>query len=119
MGAAADVAVSICIGTGTAVDVTDGCQLCVLMVLLLYVLVLMDGGVTVGMGVGVSVTVVVNVVADLEVATTYEFAVRTTRDGEQSGWSLPVVNTTQQTGQFSCLCVSVFCCHQHRTAWKD
>ncbi|XP_070177845.1 neogenin-like [Littorina saxatilis] len=40
-------------------------------------------------------------VSGLDVATTYEFAVRTTRDGEKSGWSLPVVNTTQQTAPSS------------------
>ncbi|KAK7497852.1 hypothetical protein BaRGS_00010986 [Batillaria attramentaria] len=48
-------------------------------------------------------------VTDLQVATTYEFAVRTTRGEEQSGWSLPMVNTTQQTGMChqSCLNLSI------------
>ncbi|XP_025079430.1 neogenin-like [Pomacea canaliculata] len=40
-------------------------------------------------------------VTDLQAATVYEFAVRTIRGEEQSRWSLPVVNTTQQTAPTS------------------
>lgn len=43
--------------------------------------------------------------SDLQAATVYEFAVRTIRGEEQSRWSLPVVNTTQQTGENVSPCV--------------